>query len=104
MQFDVYQNKNTTTSQRFPYLLDVQASLLQSLQTRVVVPLAPKKAFEKKVITRLMPILEIQGEEYVAVMPQIAGIPARELQNPITNASLFRAEIIAALDLLITGV
>ena len=40
MQFDVYHNKNAASKGRFPYLLDVQTELLDSLETRVVVPLA----------------------------------------------------------------
>jgi toxin CcdB len=38
-QFDVYLNPNTATRNVIPYLLDVQAELLDSLATRVVVPL-----------------------------------------------------------------
>lgn len=38
-QFDVYINPNTATRKVIPYLLDVQADLLDTLTTRVVVPL-----------------------------------------------------------------
>ena len=38
-QFDVYLNPNADTSKAIPYLLDVQADLLDRLATRVVVPL-----------------------------------------------------------------
>lgn len=37
-QFDVFENPNKATNQAIPYLLDVQADLLDSLSTRVVVP------------------------------------------------------------------
>jgi toxin CcdB len=39
-QFDVYRNPDASTRSRFPYLLDIQSDLLDSLSTRVVVPLA----------------------------------------------------------------
>ncbi|MCF8107725.1 MAG: CcdB family protein [Desulfohalobiaceae bacterium] len=38
-QFDVHENTNPETNQTIPYLLDVQADLLETLATRVVVPL-----------------------------------------------------------------
>ena len=39
-QFDVYENPQAETHQVIPYLLDVQADLLGSLATCVVVPLS----------------------------------------------------------------
>ncbi len=104
MQFDVCPNPNPATSKRFPYLLDIQSDVLQSLQTRIVIPLAPQADFAAQTITRLMPVLSVQGKDYVAVVPQMAGVPFRELRSPISNLSDSRTEIIAALDLLITGV
>jgi len=38
-QFDVYLNPNPDTRKPIPYLLDVQTDLLDTLATRVVVPL-----------------------------------------------------------------
>ena len=36
-QYDLYANSNPETSETIPYLLDVQADLLDNLATRVVV-------------------------------------------------------------------
>ena len=79
MQFDVFVNKNTSTKKRFPYLLDIQADLLGSLETRVVIPLIAETESKEIILTQLMPVLPIKGKNYVAVTPQIAGIPVREL-------------------------
>ncbi|MDH5211807.1 MAG: CcdB family protein, partial [Betaproteobacteria bacterium] len=38
-RFDVYRNPNRKSRDRVPLLLDVQASLLEDLATRLVVPL-----------------------------------------------------------------
>ena len=38
-QFDVYLNPTTETSHNIPYLVDVQADLLDVLATRIVIPL-----------------------------------------------------------------
>ncbi|MEW6282706.1 MAG: CcdB family protein [Candidatus Eremiobacterota bacterium] len=104
MQYDVYRNRNPASNKRFPYLLEVQAALLEGLDTRVVVPLAAREQFAGKILTRLMPLLQIKGKELVAVTPQMAGIAKRELGDCVGNLGLARQEIIAALDFLLTGV
>lgn len=100
MQFDIYENKNLATNRRFPYLLDVQANLLESLETRVVVPLIAAKDSQDLTVTRLMPTLTVKDKKYVAFTPQMAGVPSREFGPPVTNVSKRRDDIIAALDLL----
>jgi len=39
-QFMVYRNSNPNSSKAYPYLLDVQSNLLESLDTRLVIPLS----------------------------------------------------------------
>lgn len=104
MPFDVYTNPNPAARQRFPYLLDVQADLLETLETRVVVPLAPREACAEATLTRLMPVLEVEGQELIAFTPQIAAIPRSRLGGHVGNVAGARSEITAALDLLLTGV
>lgn len=43
-QFDVHANPNPSTQEEIPYLLDIQSDLLESLATRVVVPLVRRLA------------------------------------------------------------
>lgn len=104
MQYDVYKNRNASSNKRFPFLLDVQAELLEELDTRVVIPLAAREQFAGKILTRLMPLFKIKGKELVAVTPQMAGIAKRDLGDRVDNLGLARQEIIAALDFLFTGV
>ena len=103
MQFDIHKNDNPDSRDRFPYLLEVQADLLSELATRVVVPLAPKSAYSDNQMGGLTPVLGIKGKNYVAVTPLLASIPIRNLGARVTNAGEARTEIVAALDLLITG-
>jgi toxin CcdB len=103
-QFAVYKNRNTATRRRYPLLLDVQSDLLEALSTRVVVPLSPVATARDVVMKQLTPILTIDGKEYVLLIPQLAGVSARELDQSIGNVITERAAIIAALDLLITGI
>ncbi len=102
-QFAVYRNRNEATRGRFPLLLDVQSDLLEPLSTRVVVPLSPLKSARERIIQQLAPVLTIDGERYVMLTPQLAGISTRELGRSIANLTAERATIISALDLLITG-
>jgi len=44
-QFMVYRNSNPNSSKAYPYLLDDQSNLLESLDTRLVIPLSPKSLF-----------------------------------------------------------
>jgi len=103
-QFTVCRNKNPQTRSTVPFLLDIQHDLLQDLETRVVVPLHPVPALQGQTLRTLMPVLEIEGESFIMVTPQMAGIPKSELGNPVTRVEKYRFEIIAAIDFLLTGI
>jgi toxin CcdB len=47
--------------------------------------------------------VKIDGEEYVAVFPLIAAVPRSSLGAVVGSLAARRADLIAALDLLITG-
>ena len=103
-QFTVYRNKNSSTQSAVPYLLDIQSDLLESLETRVVVPLCPAGAFRSKAMRTLTPVLEIEGESFVMLTPQLAGIFKSELGAPIARVEQQRFAIAAAIDFLVTGI
>jgi toxin CcdB len=103
-QFTVYRNKNPSTRSAVPYLLDIQSDLLESLETRVVVPLCATEAIRGKAIRTLMPVVEIEGEPFAMLTPQLAGIPRSELGAPIARIEQQRFAIIAAIDVLVTGI
>jgi toxin CcdB len=99
-QFDVYRNPR---GGNYALLLDVQSELLARLATRVVVPMMAVKRYGAKPITRLNPTARIAGAEYVLVAQEIAAIPASELREKVTSLQARGTEIVAALDLLLTG-
>ncbi|MBP1627681.1 MAG: hypothetical protein H6Q00_2156 [Holophagaceae bacterium] len=101
---EVHANPNPRTQATIPLLLDVQADLLSSLGTRVVLPLYRRDAAPGRLMTRLTPSLEFQGECYVLMTPELAGVPRQALGPTLGSLASARAEILAALDLLITGV
>jgi toxin CcdB len=99
-QFDVFRNPRRGL---FPLLADVQADLLSGLATRVVVPMARRKRFGKP-ITRLNPLCTIGGVEYVLVFQEMAAVPVSMLRAPVASLSTRRDELIAAVDLIFTGI
>ncbi|OGT88472.1 MAG: plasmid maintenance protein CcdB [Gammaproteobacteria bacterium RIFOXYA12_FULL_61_12] len=103
-QFKVYVNQNKATEKTYPYLLDIQSNLLDDLRTRVVIPLCPTSLAGKAAITKLCPILEIEGNHFIALTQQIAGIDRKSIGKEICNLSQNRSEIIAALDFIISGI
>jgi len=103
-QFDVYRNPNPATRARVPYLLDVQSDLLDTLATRVVVPLCKPEVLRGKLAERLNPVFEVEGRKMVLLTPELAGVSRKALGEQIANLANRRDSIIAALDLVITGI
>ncbi|TLS78355.1 plasmid maintenance protein CcdB [Mariprofundus erugo] len=101
-QFDLYRNPNSDSNAFIPYLLDVQADLLNVLATRVVIPLYTSDAIPKPIL-HLNPVLEVNGERFVLSAAELAGVSTSALGESITNLQSFRDEIIAALDFVFTG-
>lgn len=100
-QFDVFRNPRDADGE-IPYLLDVQSDLLWDLPTRVVVPLVRADLF--KPAHRLHPTFRIGDEEVAMSTPEIAGIPHTALGERVCSLDKHRAEIVGAIDLLITGI
>lgn len=103
-QFCVHRNADAKGRSEYPLLLDVQSELLSGLSTRVVVPLSPASGAKSRTLTTLTPVLEIEDRRYVMMTPQIAGVPARLLGAQVARLASRRGDILAALDLLITGI
>ena len=102
-QFDVYLNPNPDTRKTIPYLLDVQADLLDALTTRVVAPLVLAEKMELAA-RQLNPQFKIKGVSVVMSTAELAGITNRSLGDKVASLKNKRDEIIAALDLLFTGI
>ena len=103
-QFAVHRNKNPRTKVEVPFLLDVQSNLLDELATRVVIPLTKARALSKKPMSTLTPLVDVEGGSYVLLTPQLAGIAKSDLGPAVANVADQRGPIVAALDMLITGI
>ena len=103
-QFDVYRNPSPASRSRIPFLLDVQADLLDALGTRIVVPLCRPEVLGGKPAETLNPELEVEGRKFLMLTPELAGVPRKALGERVASLANDRGRIIAALDLAITGI
>ena len=103
-QFDVYPNPSKTSKAYYPYLVDIQSSLLGDLTTRIVIPLGKRSAFGGEAMQGLTLEVSFADQELLLLTPQISSVPEKHLKNPIGSLSHFRDQIVAALDLAITGI
>ena len=102
-QFSVYRNKSPRTKAAFPYLVDVQSDLLEPLNTRVVIPITKAAALTRKPVSHLTPEVSFDGDRYVLMTPQLAGIGRAELGPHAGTLAEERDTILAAIDFLLTG-
>lgn len=96
-RFDVYRNPEGGG-----YLLNVQADLLDHLNTRVVVPLMPLSIAPSAAET-LNPVFKVEDQDVLMATQFLAAVPAGLLKKPALNLADCRNEINAALDLLFHG-
>jgi|CZKX01.1.fsa_nt_gi toxin CcdB len=102
MQFAVYKNPGESQSYA-PYLMDVQAGLLNNLESRVMVPLVRVAEFRRRA-GRLHPVFTVCGEEVVMATHLLAAIRCAGLGRAVHALTEHRNEIIGALDVLLVGV
>jgi toxin CcdB len=102
-QYAVYLNKNLRSRSVFPLLADVQAELLGDLETRVVIPLVRGATFTSFPLRFLMPAVEIEGESYLLVTPQLAGVSRWDLGPHTASVAVHARTISTALDILLRG-
>ncbi len=102
-RFEVYPNPGSHANTT-PYLLDVQSDLLDGLDSRMVIPLRSLDHFAKvKLPTRLTPVINIQGKNYLLETPKMGAVPQRILKSPVTSLAAEQDQITAALDFLFQG-
>ena len=103
-QFDVYPNPSKATRQAYPYLVDVQNTIIEDLDTRLVVPLTPSQSKPKMLMAKLTPEVYIDGKAHLFLTPQMASVPKDILKQPIGTLAVSRSVLIDAIDFTVTGV
>lgn len=96
-RFDVYTNPDGVG-----YLLDIQASILSHLRTRVVVPLLPPEHAPLPA-KGLNPRFRIGDHEVLMATQFMAAIPTSTIKHPVATLNNRHDEIVYAIDLLMQG-
>ena len=103
-QFDVYRNPSSKTNKAYPFLVDVQNSVIDQLATRLVVPLTKNKTTNSLYMKNLTPEIEFEGETYLFLTQQLSSIPEDVLQDCTGSLAQSRELLIDAIDFAITGI
>jgi toxin CcdB len=84
-------------------VIDCQSDLLAQLNTRLVVPLLPRRAAPAPA-QRLNPVFQVGDAEHVMVTQFAAAVHVSELGPIVGSLRDSSFEIVDALDVLVTGV
>lgn len=103
-QFCVYANPRNAGRERIPFVLDMQSEVMDRLPTRLVVPLVRDRLFPSRRIPRLNLRFIIKGQPVILSPAEMGAVAASALGDAIDDLSAQRRELIAALDLLFTGI
>jgi toxin CcdB len=101
-QFDVFPNPDARGRATHPFFVVLQSDLVSGIRTRVVAPLAHSAKLKSR--ERLLPEVRIAGQRYVISMPDLGAVPVHALPPAIDNIERERDRIVAAVDVLFTGV
>ena len=102
-RFNVYRNSGPLATST-PYLLDVQCTLLDGLDTRVVIPLRRVDKFPTVNLAKdLTPVFDIEGISCILETPKLAAVPTRLLKTYVMSLSDQQSLISNALDRLFNG-
>jgi toxin CcdB len=101
-QFDVHHNPASAMADGAPYVVDVQSEQVAGLPTRMIVPLV-RLEDGVRAVGRLNPMVAVNGEALALMTHMMAAVPAIVLGRPVASLEDHRTDIIAALDLLFTG-
>jgi toxin CcdB len=101
-QFDVMANPFPRSRGRQPFLVNLQSDLLaRALDTVVVAPLEPVPG---TFADRLNPLVTVEGQSYVVIAQEVVTVRKSVLGKTCGSIANERDKIIAALDLLFTGI
>ena len=98
-QFDVYKNENKLTNEKVPYLLNIQNDILDSINTRIVIPLVK----DKNDFKGLTKEFTIENQKVYLTTSQMGAVHKNELKTKITTLTNQKEEIKNSIDFLIYG-
>lgn len=102
VQYDICKNPDKASRNRVPYLIVLQSDLLSPLVTVVVAPVILERTSSS--ISKLNPLIAIDGKKFRVSVQDMAGVPRNRLGAVVANAGKQHLDFVAAIDLLFTGI
>ena len=102
LQHDVFPNPIARLRGLRPFLVVLQSDILRIETRHVVAPLLTVGAVKE--VARLTPRINVDGTDYVFFPMDIGSMPSGILKDPIVNLAHERDRLLAALDMLFTGI
>lgn len=102
-QFDICRNTKSGTRSDVPFLLDIQSESMSVLNTRLVIPLRKALETSSRSVKLIHISLSVGTEDYIAFVSEMSAVPTAHLGAIEASAVSHRTELIAAIDLLVTG-
>jgi toxin CcdB len=102
-QFDVFVNPIAAARRAYPFIVALQSDFAQYARDQIVAPLVPL-ALIPKIISRLTPIVAVDGSEHMVLVPAMSGVRSRDLIKRHGSIAAARSELLAAIDYLFFGV
>jgi toxin CcdB len=102
-QFDVYVNPFASVRRAYPFVVAMQSDLTINGAEQLVAPIA-SSGYEQPTSRRLMPVVTLQGNDHVVLVPRLTVMRSRDLTEKIGSIAAARTELLAAIDHLFFGV
>ena len=100
-QFDIVENLSSSRS-GYPFLIVLQSDRVASFNSLITAPLvAASDAFAR---SRIHPAIEVAGTEYIILSERLAAVQTDKLGRVAGSGETCRYQIIAAIDMLFTGI
>jgi toxin CcdB len=103
-KFAVYRNRNLRNRALFPFLVDVQPEMFQDLETRIVIPLSNAFALQEFPLAYLTPELMLDGERYLLMTPQLAGVARADLGPHVGSMASQERAVSKAIEFLLMAI
>lgn len=98
-RYDVYANPEASERKQTPYFLDVQNNYIDTLTTRVVIPLRREAVFGPRA-RDLNPLLTVGADNVILDTAALGAVPISELRKPVANLREAGSLVREALDTL----
>jgi toxin CcdB len=102
-QFDVFLNPFPSARRAYPFVIAMQADFTINDAEQLVAPVASFD-YQHAASQRVMPVVALQGNDHVVVVPRLTVVRSRDLVEKICSIATARTELLGAIDYLFFGI